>query len=373
MSTWDVIVFGLGGVGSAAAYHLSRQGHRVLGIDQFSPGHDKGSSHGRTRIIRQAYFEDPAYVPLLQRAYELWKELENETGQHLFHRTGIVEMGPMDGVVIPGIIESATQHKLDIEQLSAKDVESRWPGIRAEDDWAAVVENNAGYLCVEDCVLAHLDLARKHGAKLRHNEKIVDWKFSGSSIEVRTDSGSEQGAHLVIAAGPWSPSAVTTLSANLKVLRKHQYWFETPEHDLREDNGYPCFFHETENGYFYGFPSSGESGVKVARHSGGTELQTPSDDSEIDPHDLQMVQHYIRAYLPGLQSRMIKHAGCYYTNTPDEHFVIDYLPGHSNVTVITGLSGHGFKFTTVLGELASQLATNQASELDRELFRATRF
>lgn len=375
MASWDVIVIGLGGVGSAAAYHLVSAGHRVLGIDQYPLAHDRGSSHGKTRIIRQAYFEHPSYVPLLRRAYELWSELEQEVGAQLFYQTGVVEIGPPDGVVIPGVLRSAAEHNLTIEQMPATEVSRRWPGISVEEDWQAVLERNAGFLRVEDCVRAHQRMAIESGATCVHGTKVLSWKADGSGVEVHTDMGVERAAQLVIAGGPWSGQLLAEANLELRVLRKHMYWFRPvdPNYQYEFESGLPCFFHETPTGFYYGFPSIDGSGVKVARHSGGEPLDRPTESEGTDDYDRELVNEYVTKYLPGVSNRLCVWSPCYYTSTPDEHFIVDRLPSKPQVTVVAGLSGHGFKFTSVLGEIASQLVTSGSSRQDIGLFSIERF
>jgi len=368
LAIWDVIVIGVGGVGSATAMHLAKTGVRTLGIDQYHAAHDRGSSHGQTRIIRQAYFEHPCYVPLLQRAYDLWNELEQQSNQKLFHRTGLVELGPSDGIVIPGVHSSAATYNLPIKKMSPSEIHRRWPGIRGNDDWEAIIELNAGFLKVEECVQAHLDLATQHGCDLVHNCKVHQWSSDSREVEVVTDRGIEKAAQLVIAGGPWTRALIPELSTKLQIFRKHLYWFHPENEGFRAKDGFPCFFHETDNGFFYGFPCFNGTGVKIARHSGGQPIEAPDRDSAtskiMDESDRQLVIDYASKYLPGLGSQLISSASCYYTSTPDENFVIDQLPDHQNVTVVAGLSGHGFKFTTALGEIASKLALNRHIPLD---------
>ncbi len=373
MATWDVIVIGLGGVGSAATYHLAAGGTRVLGIDQYPPAHDFGSSHGRTRIIRQAYFEHPSYVPLLRRAYQLWDDAEQRGGTKLFHRTGLVEIGPPDGIVIPGVLRSAADHDLPIQRMTPLEVSRRWPGIASDDHWQAVIEVNAGFLEVEQCVRTHLRLARESGASCVHGVAVHGWRSSGSGIEVQTSEGTERAARLVLAGGPWSAQLLGDIDLDLRVLRKHQYWFDPESSGFRMEDDFPCFFHETASGFYYGFPAFGGAGVKVARHSGGKEVgrmdpQHWNPQHSDDPEDLVLVNDYVSKYLPGLGRRLVTRAGCYYTMTPDEHFVLDTHPGFPQVVVVAGLSGHGFKFTSVLGEIASQLATAKRTRLDISQF-----
>lgn len=376
MVQWDVIVLGLGGVGSAAVRHLASRGCRVLGLDQYAAGHAYGSSHGQTRIIRQAYFEAPDYVPLLQRAYELWEALEHDTAQELFVRCGLVELGPPHGVVIPGVIRSAEEHGLPIERLAPDGIRQRWPGIEGDADWQAVIESNAGFLRVESCVLAHLQMAQHEGADCRFDITSLRWQADGSGVRVVTSEGTHQASHLIVAGGPWSGQLLGNLGLPLQVLRKHLYWFEVDSPGFSVDEGFPCFFHETDAGLFYGFPAIDSSGVKVARHSGGEKIAGPDPvpmPVGLDAEDFQLVEEYVRRYLPGVSLRLSKRAGCYYTVTPDEHFVVDRHPEFPQVTLVTGLSGHGFKFASVLGELAAKLAVGESPGVDLTLFRADRF
>ncbi len=366
-------MLGLGGVGSAAAYHLASSRYRVLGLDQYPPAHDQGSSHGKTRIIRQAYFEHPSYVPLLRRAYELWRELELDSGETLFHQTGLVEIGPPDGVVIRGVKQSAAEHGLAISELMMSDVTANWPGLVGHDGWHAVLETNAGFLKVEDCVAAHLRLAVRAGAVCRHRQTVQGWSVTGAGVRIDTDDGVETADRLVIAAGPWIGSLVSGLGVELSVRRKHQYWLAAEQPGYELSDGFPCFFYETPHGYFYGFPSITGSGVKVARHSGGQRVAAPGGTHPVDHSDRQSVSRFVGQCLPGVSDQMIAHAGCYYTMTPDEHFIVDALPGHDQVIVIAGLSGHGFKFTSVLGEIAGQLAIGDKPVHDTTLFQLRRF
>ncbi len=367
---WDLIVLGLGGVGSAAIYHAATAGMRVLGIDQYCEAHDKGSSHGHTRAIRQAYFEDPAYVPLLRRSYQLWESLQAITGQQLFVRTGLVEIGPEDGVVIPGVRRSAQQYQLDIEEIRIQDLHDRWPGLRAEESWAAVLEKNAGYLLVESCVSAHLRVALQQGAVCRYDEVVQAWTLEGKNVVVRTNAGQHVAERLIVAAGPWSGRLLASLNLPLTVLRKHQYWLEAERPGFDRNEGFPCFFFETPQGYFYGFPSMEGVGVKVARHSGGQVVTQPSgDEHPFDDQDFTLVTDFVAAHLPGVTNQRKSHAGCYYTMTPSECFIIDVLPNQPQVTVVAGLSGHGFKFTSVLGEIAATMSRDETPAFDLERFR----
>ncbi len=391
MANWDVIVLGLGGVGSAAAYHLASSKCRVLGLDQFAPVHDRGSSHGATRVIRQAYFEHPSYVPLLRRAYSLWGDLERTSDAHLFHRTGLVEIGPADGAVISGVKRSAVEHDLKIQELSMGEVTAMWPGLSGDENWQAVVEQDAGFLMVEECVAAHLRLAAEAGAVCRHHQQVRRWEVGNDGVRIFTDGGTESADRLVIAAGPWIDSAIHGLGSGPglatgrglgsggqlgfkpDVLRKHLYWLRADAAGYELADGFPCFFYDTPSGYYYGFPSIDGSGVKVSRHSGGELIDGPGGVHLQDETDRRSVNRFVGHCLPGVSDQLLSHAGCYYTMTPDGHFIVDVLPGQDAVIVIGGLSGHGFKFTSVLGEIACQLAMGVPPAMDLSLFRLARF
>lgn len=365
-------MLGLGGVGSAAAYQLSRRGYRVLGIDPNPPGHDRGSSHGQTRIIRQAYFEHPHYVPLLRDAYDLWHQLETEAETKLFHRTGLLQIGPTDGVVVLGVLRSAELHSLPIETLGANELRQRFPQVRTEDHWVAVLEHNAGYLRVEACVLAHLQLANRQGASLRHGDRVIQWHVDGDGVVVETTKGIERAARLVIAAGPWAGSVLAGCGAQLEVLRKHMYWYEPAENGYGEQDGMPCFFYETKHGYFYGFPARDHRGLKVARHSGGQRIKSfgeRSPEPSIDGEDRKLVELFLRNHLPGVGNVFHEQQSCFYTMTTDENFIVDTLPNCPQVVVIAGLSGHGFKFTSVLGKIACELAMDGITKRDIDFLR----
>src|SRR5262245_48879950 len=237
MPNYDAIVLGTGGVGSGAVYQLARRGARVLGIDQFPGGHNRGSSHGETRVIRQAYFEHSDYVPLLLRAYELWRELEAEAGVDLLHQVGLLQVGPPEGFVVHGVLEAARLHGLNVDSLSASEVPQRFPGFRVPDGSVGVFEPAAGYLKVERCVLSHLAAAKSSGAEFRFGQVARSWRADRSGIRVITDEGEFQAAKLVITAGPWAPQLISDLGVRLEVRRKHLYWFPNRDAGYHEASG----------------------------------------------------------------------------------------------------------------------------------------
>ena len=370
---YDVIVIGCGGVGSAALYHLAARGARVLGIDQFPPGHDRGSSHGETRVIRQAYFEHPDYVPLLKRAYELWSELEQRHSQRLYHQCGVLEIGPPDGEVIPGVLHSAREHDLNVEELTASDVEQRFPGFQMPEGFAAVFEQQAGFLRVEDCVLAHIQQAQRQGAGLSVSETVTSWQATGNGVVVETAGQRYQARSLVVTAGAWAAGLLADVDVELKVLRKHLHWYGNADHRYQEEGGCPVFFYELPEGLFYGFPQIDDLGVKVAEHSGGEPVEDPLHmDRAMDREEAQRSERFVETRLPGVVGSRTRHQTCMYTMSPDGHFLVDRHPRWPNVCFAAGLSGHGFKFASVLGELLADLALQQTPQVPYEFLRIGR-
>jgi monomeric sarcosine oxidase len=364
---YDTIVLGLGGVGSAALRALAASGQRVLGIDRYAPPHDRGSSHGETRIIRKAYFEHPDYVPMLERSYVLWRQLEERTGRDLMHLTGLLEIGPEDGVVVPGVLRSAAQFDLPIERMSLGEAKKRYRGLAGPDHWVALLEHEAGYLRVEDCVSAHWEDADTLGAECLTNQPVENWTSDGRCVTVSTPQGTYQAGALIVAAGAWAGQVLQAYGLPLRVLHKYLYWFRGQPRWYGEEHGFPCYFFETPAGHFYGFPELEGSGMKMARHSGGEPARLPIDgEHPPDADDQARVEAFAREYLPDMDTSLVRSRGCYYTMTPDENFILDRLPDRENVVLVAGLSGHGFKFTPVLGELAAQLAMAGASTLPIE-------
>ncbi len=362
MESYDVIVLGAGGVGSAAMFHLARRGAKVLGLDRFEPPHNHGSSHGRTRVIRQAYFEHADYVPLLKRAYELWAELSEFVGKRLYHETGVLVIGPPKGHVVPGVLTAVNLHGLEVDHLTVGQCRRCFPMFQLPGEWEAAFEPRAGYLDVEDCLDAHLAESQKLGAELRTGVTVKCWRADGNAVTVETDGGSFSAANLVIAAGSWSGPLLADLGMCLQVRRKSMFWYPIGDDSLRADHGCPVYLFETPAGVFYGVPQVDERGFKVAEHSGGQPIADPlAVNRDLDPSDQSHIESFLSKHIPKVCRPFLKHCVCLYTISPDEHFIVDLHPRHPQVCFAAGLSGHGFKFTSVLGEMLADLALNRTT------------
>jgi sarcosine oxidase len=363
-TSFDVIVVGVGGMGSAACHQLARRGVRVLGLEQFPLRHDRGSSHGETRIIRQAYFEHPDYVPLLLRTYDLWRQLEREAGVTLFQQVGLVLSGVPGGETIAGAKKSAELHQLAVEELTAAQAGQRWPSLTFPAGHSVVYEPLAGFLRVDDCVQTHIDQALQRGAVIRPDEPVRDWTSNGRSVVVRTDRAEYTAQSLVITAGPWAGRCLGELGLPLEVVRKFVGWFPIRNGEFGADRGMPTYLFELPHGTFYGFPSIDGRTVKIAEHSGGEPVSDPARvDREMHHSDTVRLADYLRSHLLGLGTTPARHSVCLYTLTPDRHFVVGTHPRWSNVAIAAGFSGHGFKFAPVIGEALADLALNRSTTL----------
>jgi len=373
MQTFDAIVVGTGGVGSAAAMHLAARGASVLGLDRFPPGHDRGSSHGQTRVIRMAYYEHPDYVPLLRRAYQLWETLEQVVGEKLYYEVGLLQVGPPDGPVLSGARASALKYQLELESLSAEEVSRRFPGLVCHAPFEGVFERHAGYLAVEACVVAHAKEAVRYGAQLHEGETVISWRPDGEGVQVETDRAVYAAKRLIVTAGAWTRELMLDLGVPLEVLRKPLYWF-APKADAPRNTNWPCYLYDLPEGCFYGSPQLDDRGVKVAQHSGGDPVTNPLQvDRSLDENDCDSVKRFVKSYLPTTSTNLTAQATCMYTMTPDKNFIVGKHPRYPQVSFAAGLSGHGFKFTGVLGEILSELALDDATKLPIEFLSPARF
>lgn len=374
MSTFDVIVVGVGGMGAATCWQLARRGKRVLGLDRYDIPNGMGSSHGVNRIIRLAYFEHPSYVPLLRRAYELWRETERLAGEQLLFVTGSMDIGRGGSDVVTRSTESCRLHELPHELLSAAEVNSRYPGYRLPPDFAALYQPDGGFVASERAIVAAAGLALSHGARLRARERVLDFApIGGGGVRVRTDRGTYEAGQLIVTAGAWIGELATRLQSTAIPERQVLGWFQPKRPDYFQLGAFPVSNLKSDAGHFYQFPVWGTPGFKIGlyhhlRESG------PVDSLSRDPTaaDEDALRQGLRAFFPEADGDLLTLRSCMFTNTPDEHFIIDRLPDFAEVIVASPCSGHGFKFSSVIGEILACLATEGQTRFDLSLFALDR-
>jgi sarcosine oxidase len=373
---YNAIVVGLGAMGLSTLHHLAQRGLRSLGLEQFSPGHTRGSSHGDSRIIRETYFEHPLYVPLVQRAHQLWRELEERTGTPLMTITGGLMIGPPDGSVVSGTLRSAAEHELPHAILSPEEVRDRFPAFRIAEGLIAVFDPRAGLLYPEACNYAHLMLAREAGAEARFNEPLLDWNTHGDGVRVTTTSGAYTADRLVLAAGPWNRELVPDLELPLTIERQAVFWLdpagETPLYDIER---FPIYAYEYRPGNIcYGFPRLAK-GVKASvMHAGETAPDPDTVNRAVDAAEVNPLRAALQPILPALSEAPVRETDtCLFTNTPDHNFIIDFHPFFPQVLISSPCSGHGFKFASAIGEIQAELLTKGETEFDLSPFRIGRW
>jgi sarcosine oxidase len=379
---FDVIVLGVGSMGSSTCYHLARQGIKVLGLEQFDVPNEMGSHTGQSRLIRKAYYEHPDYVPLLERAYHNWKQLENITGMQVYFETGLLYFGRAEHPVMKGVHESADLYGIRLDTLSANDLIATYPQIKIDDDYEKLVEPEAGFLTPEGAILSYTDQALKNGAVIKTNVKVIKWDKTDEGIEVTTAKNTYKAKKLIITAGPWAAKLVPNLSSTLNITRQMMAWVIPNKPELFDLDILPCWTiaDDDKPGIYYGFPIlpagsfDGPVGFKIAHHFPGT-ITDPDSISRIPTQqDEAKLVYALNKYFPeGYKSTLIMKA-CMYTNTPDENFILDILPDYDGDVVIgTGFSGHGFKFASVVGEVMSDLALKGNTTLPIGFLNAKRF
>jgi sarcosine oxidase len=367
---YDVIVIGLGGMGSAAAYHLAARGQRVLGLEKFTPAHDKGSSHGGSRIIRQSYFEDPAYVPLLLRAYELWGQLADDAQREVYRLTGGLFIGPPDCLTVAGSLHASQEWDLPHEVLDAAEIRSRFPNFTPQPGDIALYEAKAGFARPEMTVQAHIDLAERAGATLSFGEEVLEWGETAGGVSVRTARDTYTAGQLVICPGAWAPQLLAEFGIPITIERQVLYWLD-PIGGTAPFVDHPIFIDENAHGtQIYGFPAidGPRGGVKVAFFRKGIVCTPETIDRAVHEDEIREMRDRVAELLPALDGPCVHSATCMYSNTPDEHFVIARHPDTANVTVACGFSGHGFKFVPVVGEILADLATAGSTNHPISLF-----
>lgn len=371
---FDAIVIGLGGMGSATLYQLAQRGKRALGIEQFGIAHDKGSSHGVTRIIRLAYHEHPSYVPLMRRAYELWRDLESTAQEQILHITGSIDAGPPGSSNFDGSLLSCEEHDLPHEVFTSAELMRRFPGYRLPSETMAVFQGEGGFLLPERCISLFVEHAKALGAIANTDELALGWEPTSGGVRVRTDRGEYEAETLVIAAGAWASKLIPSLRAVAAPERQALLWIETLRPEYFTPEAFPVFNLMVDEGNFYGFPEFGIPGFKLGRYHHLEENVDPDQiDREPNIEDEALLRGFTERYFPDAAGATSSMKVCMFTNSPDEHFIIDQLPDYPQVVVAAGFSGHGFKFSSVVGEVLADLAVYGETNHDINMFRLSRF
>jgi sarcosine oxidase len=371
--SYDAIVVGLGAMGSATVHQLARRGQRVLGIDMFQPGHDQGSSHGYHRMIRMSSFQDDGYVPLADRAFELWREAETEAGEPLLHLTGEIWLLDQNGnpgyrAGVARSLERGFRVVLDGAELAA-----RFPGCRLHEGMIALYEASAGYLRSEAGIIAHVELARRHGATIRLDEEATGWTVDGAGVAVATTKGRYRGDQLIVTTGAWAAELLASLGLPLEVQRTVNGYFQPAKPEWwTVERGAPDFLIDVPEGSFYGMPAVGDVGVKIGR-SGGQPTTARTIRRTIDDAEIDLLRATLDRYLPGAAGAELRRISCMCTYTPDRDFVVGRHPEHAQVQIGCGFSGRGYKFAPVIGEILADLATTGATRHDIGFLSPERF
>lgn len=378
---FDVIVIGVGSMGSSTCYQLAKKGFKVLGLEQFDIPHEQGSHAGQSRIIRKAYGEDSDYVPLLKRAYENWKTLEGETGAQVYYKTGLVYFGGPKDPFLETVKTSSSKYGIPVNHLSAEACTKKYPQFRLPGDFQRLEEPDAGFLTPERSILLMVEQAMKRGAVIRSRERVLEWKRESGSVTVKTDKGTYTAGKLVITAGSWAGKMMPTLAPKFSVIRQVLAWVKPKNWDAFTLGKFPCWIIQDKSGEGYGFPIlpvdkfGGPLGLKVALHQGMSDIQDPDAvNRAIDKKSEETLIAYVTQFLPEACESTITMKTCLYTNTPDFNFIIDFVPDQGkDVVMAGGFSGHGFKFVSVIGEILADLALKGKTDLPIGFLSASRF
>lgn len=373
MTLYDAIVIGLGGMGSAALYQLARRGLKVLGLERYDIPNDMGSSHGVTRMIRLTVQEHPSYVPLVRRAYTLWRQLENVSGERLLFTTGSLRAGSEGNQMFDGSLEACEAHGIPYEVMTGPEINRRFPGYQLPKDILGVYQPDGGFLLSEQCIVAHVAAALNQGAEAHGREQVLEWTPTAAGVEVRTDRGSYAARKLVVCSGAWTAKLLPQLAESAVPERQVLGWFQPLAPDLFRPQSFPVFGLVVEEGRFYGFPSYGIPGFKVGRtHHLDQQVDPDHMDRDVHLEDEELLLDFTKRYFPQAAGPVLALKTCLFTNSPDEHFILDVLPEFPQVSVAAGFSGHGFKYCSVVGEIMADLAQHGDTSHDLSMFRLAR-
>ncbi|QLK24555.1 N-methyl-L-tryptophan oxidase [Natrinema zhouii] len=372
---YDVVVIGVGGMGSATAFHLADRGLDVLGLERYDVPHTMGSSHGITRIIRRAYYEHPSYIPLIERAYDLWDDLADETGRGVIHRTGSIDAGPEDNIVFEGSLRSCEEHDIPHEVLTSEEVTERFPGYDLPEGYRALYQPDGGFVVPEQAIVGHVETAQAAGAEVRARERVLEWEPTpDGGVRVETDRGTYDAEKMVLAAGAWNGKFADALEGLAVPERQVLGWFQPERPSTFEPENFPVWNLKVPEGRFYGLPIYDVPGFKIGKYHHRDERVDPDDyDTEPGLEDERLLREVTANYFPEAAGPTMRLATCMFTNSPDEHFILDTLPDHPQVAVGAGFSGHGFKFASVIGEILADLAVDGETDHPIDMFRLDRF
>ncbi|MDL5360657.1 N-methyl-L-tryptophan oxidase [Halalkalicoccus sp. NIPERK01] len=371
---YDDIVVGVGGMGSATCYQLAKRGRDVLGLERFDVPHSMGSSHGVSRIIRLAYYEDPSYVPLVRRAYDLWDEIQTRHGEQLLFETGSIDAAPAEDPLFKGSRRSCEEHDINHEVLTGSEVNERYPGYDIPEDHMAVYQPNGGYVLSERAIVAHAMEAQAEGARIQARERVTGWEPEGDGVRVTTDRGEYRGENLVIASGAWAAEHVDALDGIAVPQRQVLAWLQPQRPERFVPENFPVWNLQVEEGRFYGLPVVKVPGFKFGRYMHREEDVDPDAmNREPEPADERLLRKFAENHFPEGTGPTMGLATCMFTNTPDGHFVIDRHPEYPQVVFGAGFTGHGYKFASVIGEVLADLASEGRTDHPIEPFALDRF
>lgn len=371
---YDDIVIGVGGMGSATSYRLAQRGRDVLGLERYDVPHAMGSSHGVSRIIRLAYYEHPSYVPLIRRAYELWEEVQTRHGEQLLFETGSIDAAPEDDALFRGSLRSCEEYDIDHEVLSGTEVNERYPGYDIPEEHMAVYQPNGGYVLSERAIVAHVTQAQREGARIQARERATGWEPEGDGVRVTTDRGEYTADNLVIASGAWAGKHVDALDGLAVPQRQVLAWLQPQEPERFMPRNFPVWNLQVEEGRFYGLPIVKVPGFKFGKYMHREEDVDPDAmNRDPEPEDERLLREFAENHFPQGTGPTMQLATCMFTNTPDEHFIIDQHPEHPQVVFGAGFSGHGYKFASVIGEILADLASEGRTDNPIDFLSLDRF